>query len=183
MNQDGYTLTEMLAALLMIGLAVVGLAQAVRLLGSAQATVSDRLREAQALRAAEGNLSAMLSEGGPYRSSDRTFAGDSASMTFACDAPAPCSAALKGAGGDTELRLRQGESERAFLIPAPDARFVYESDTSSQIWPPNGPRQVLRAVHLVSASEEPVFTSRVWAEQPAECAFDSISRDCREATP
>jgi prepilin-type N-terminal cleavage/methylation domain-containing protein len=179
-NQDGYTLTEMLAALLMIGLAVGGLAQAMRLLGSAQGAASHRLHQTQSLRAAESGLAAMLSVGGPYRSSNQDFAGDSGSMSFACGGIKPCAASLVEAKGGVELYLKQEDTGRVFALPADHARFMYEGETAADHWPPEGPRQVLRAIHVVSAGNEPVFTSRIWAEQPVECAFDSISRDCRE---
>ena len=187
MNDDGYTLTEMLAALLMIGLAVGGLGQGLRVIGLLHGATGRTLGEERGLRAAKIGLERLLGQRGPFRSTEVGFRGEAFAFQVDCGAPEPCGARLEAAKNGSRLFLRdRGGQERAVrLTGTGKVRFTYDGPTESlPSWPPTGKRQTLKAVNLVRKSSEdetPLLTTRLWREQAADCAFDAISKDCRES--
>jgi len=76
MNDHGYTLAEMLAALLIIGLAMAGLTQAVRVLGLLQSSATRAAGEQRALRRVEVDFVGLLDGHGPFRSDETTLTGN-----------------------------------------------------------------------------------------------------------
>jgi prepilin-type N-terminal cleavage/methylation domain-containing protein len=186
MNEDGYTLTEMLAALLMIGLAVGGLSQGLRVIGLLQGATGRALGEERGLRAAKTGLEHLLGQRGPFRSTEPGFRGEASAFQVDCGAPEPCGAGLETKKKETRLLLRDGgEQERSVRLMGPGkVRFTYDGPTGSlPSWPPSGRGQTLKAVNLVRESAEgeaPLLTTRLWREQAGDCAFDAISKDCRE---
>ncbi|MBO9709877.1 MAG: hypothetical protein J7521_16875 [Caulobacter sp.] len=189
MSDDGYTLAEAMAALVMVGLAIGGIAQASFMFGKlsraavGQAVVGGRLDRAQT------DLAGFMSQAGPVV--DEAASGfDGAERTLAFDCGDDrCSAELASASGQTRLILRQ-RGRRAMIRALGDrarARFVYLDERGVQPRWPSGqaaaPRPVaLRAVALVDG-DVPLAVAPVWARQPATCGFDSISGDCRPVSP
>lgn len=187
MSQDGYTLAEALAALLIVGLAIGGLTQGVYVLGRLQAANGRATADARAVRAADRALVALLAEQGPFTSKDpERFTGDRRAFHFECGGAVPCGARLVGQARGARLAITGAEGRVSeFSLPnVPDPWFVYvDAVGRSDAWPPAGPHRTLSAVSLVSGpagQETPLANARLWIEQAPDCQFDSISQDCRE---
>jgi len=185
MSEDGYTLAEMLAALLMIGLAMAGLTQAVRVLGLFQSSAARLEGQQRAIRVAELNLANLMDGQGPFRSTEATFSGGPTSFQFDCGRPKPCGARLQpNAGGARIVTSNDHGDEKVALLPeGAEGHFTYVGDKAAlSSWPPAGERETLKAINLMQGSGQgPLVTTRLWVEQGADCAFDAIAQDCREA--
>ena len=189
MNDHGYTLAEMLAALVMIGLAVGGLTMGVRVIGHGEAQVAHATTEGGNLRTLQDALSTLLNNAGPFRTKDNaTFQGAGSAFSFICSAPTPCSASLTKSGEEMALQVRRmdGSAARFGIVDSGPMHFEYVgSQSRNQNWPPPPPiSDVLRSVELVrDADGAAIASTRIWREQPADCAFDPISGDCRAVAP
>jgi prepilin-type N-terminal cleavage/methylation domain-containing protein len=187
MGQAGYTMVEMLAALVMIGLAVSGLtiaaAQLGRLQGTARGDAIGAARESRLSTAFAG----LLERAGPFRTdAASTFKGDADAFSFSCG-DKTCGGEVVRAKDGLSLVLRRpsGLSETYALGKERSLAFEYEDEGGTQdSWPPSAtpsPR-TLHAIALVRqrlGEDTPLVEARIWTEQPADCAFDSISRSCR----
>lgn len=179
----GYTLSETLAAMAVLGLGIGGFSLGMQVIGGQQLAVSGEVAGLQAARAARFALEQALADGAPFRAyQPAQLTGDAAGFRFACGAAA-CEARL--ADGAMELS-RDGEKARRYRLPSTaPARFVYRGAAGSVggAWPSAAAgREALRSVSLVqdgADGEAVVFDARVWAEQPRACTFDSVLGDCR----
>src|SRR3569832_52463 len=188
MSEEGYTLTETLAALLMIGLALVGLTQALSVIGRMQRHASGSLSQGQSLREARLGLSSVLSGAGPFRSDTDALKGDGQAFAFACGQPSPCGARIERAGeGSQRLMLEFGGRVRSVPLSSSEPLvFSYEAQGAHfSAWPPvvaDQKRRSLNAVSLARRSAQGdalVARAPVWSEQSADCQFDLISQECR----
>lgn len=189
MSQDGYTLTETLAALLMIGLAIGGLSAGVRVIGLHQSAALRNISYSHDFRGADLALAKLFAGQGPFVSTERSsLAGTSDRFSFPCSGTKPCEAALSETPSGARLTV-QGVSGDAD-IPLPrvkQASFAYVSaDGPRSSWPPaHGQAETLRSIIVVgegSGVGAPLASVRLWREQPVACAFDPISQDCRVPT-
>lgn len=187
MNEAGFTLTETLAAMLILGLATGGMLTAMHAIGVQQERTGVRLADTSVRRAAETRLSRLLQAGGAFRAQDPDrLDGTKSEFRFACDAPAPCSVTLEEGAKGLELVVFQGDGSprRLPLRREGPAQFEYVGALSrGDVWPPGGvERQSLRAITLSRGSgreRELLLQARIWREQPTRCAFDVIMQDCR----
>ncbi len=186
MNEDGYTLVEMMAALAMIGLAIGGVAESAHAVKLIQTATVRSLGQDQTLARAQRGLARLFESEGPFRSDDAVaFTGGAAAFDFDCGAPARCGASLSPHGDDTTLTLAGpgGSHDRVVLRGLRGASFAYHDlEGQRAAWPPSGQRRSLRSVTLASASSPQataIATARVWVEQAPDCAFDPIMEDCR----
>jgi hypothetical protein len=186
-SDAGYTLAETLAALVMIGLAVGGLTEGVRALTRSQAASARIMSADRGLRGTETGLTRLLEGQGPFTTTaPKGFSGSATRFTFACGGAATCGAALVQAANGAELSLTTADG-RTRITPLPGvrgARFAYiDALGVGSVWPAPGPQQrTLRTIALTQTTlngEAPVLTARLWVEQPADCAFDPVSQDCR----
>ncbi|MDR3509243.1 MAG: type II secretion system protein [Caulobacteraceae bacterium] len=189
MNQDGYTLAETLAALVMIGLAMGGLTAGVRVIGLNQAATGRNLVQGQDLRVADQALSRLFQDQGPFLSSDSAgLRGATTELSFPCGASV-CGAKILADGAGSVLRFNGRASGQGLHLPrAQSARFAYVGTAGlSDRWPPRGAGQdTLRGVMVLADNgrgESPVADARLWRDQPVACAFDPISQVCRAPTP
>jgi hypothetical protein len=187
----GYTATEALAALAIIGLAIGGLTEGMAVLGRAQSATASTLTHANAIRTTARTLDQLLAQGGPFRS-DRAddFQGDASGFSFICGAQR-CSARVQGA----QIVLIRGDGATNILaLPATaKLKFIYGgSQGVSDVWPPPvapppAPQwQSLQSVALTdtkTGQAAPVAVSHLWVQQAANCDFDAITQDCRPTTP
>lgn len=188
MSDAGYTLTETLAAMAVIGLAIGSFSLGMQVLGAQQSAVGATVLKAQEVRAAQVWLERRLAEHAPFRAheADR-LSGDAAGFRFACGAAAACTVDVTQDTRGRRLRIFKGAGEAiAFRLPADDAatRFVYRGAGETVThWPPSsGARQALRSISLLQgegAAERAVFQTRIHAEQPQDCQFDPVMQDCR----
>ena len=187
MRDAGYTLSECLAALAILSLASLGVLRCVQLLADAHLREARSAASAKDLREAQSMMDQLLGAAGPFRSHQpERFAGAAQAFSFACDREVPCQVSLVEDRGEVALRIdeppKHGRALR--LHAAGPAHFIYRGALGpSDVWPPPRPeRQALRAVAVVSdgaGDERALLQSTIWAEQPADCAFDPVLQDCR----
>lgn len=187
MTDAGYTLTETLAAMAVISLAVGGLSLGAQVIGGAQLRTAQVVSQLQSLRDAQERLETLMGRGAPFvvqRPED--LSGDASGFRFTCAAAAPCEARLAASDTTTTLTISRGDpAAKPMAVSFPGAaRFVYRNaDAASDAWPPSGPtRQALRSVSLVTSDpkgEAAILVAKVWSVQLARCGFDPITQDCR----
>jgi hypothetical protein len=185
-NDAGYTATEALAALAILGLAVGGLTSGLKVIGQGELATSRKVAETVALRAASDEFAILVRGQGPFRSDDpASLAGDARRLSFPCDGGA-CEAQLTATG----LRLRAPHrADWAIVLSDPvNLRFHYRGSVSEvPAWPPAPPPlpapqwQVLQAIILERLpGGEAVAVTRIASAQAADCDFDGILQDCRK---
>jgi hypothetical protein len=184
MNDDGYTLAEALAAMLILGLAMGGLIEGARVIGRMQTPIVASRADEKALRRAETGLAAFLKLRG---GGDRSLAGSAQGFTFDCPAE-NCGLSLTRNGGKTTLILRRGEVAQTFPLPhAGKISLVYMArDGRFDRWPPPGPARDLTGIMVVGTTaqgELPLVVARSWIEHPKACEFDMIAKGCRTSAP
>lgn len=183
MSDAGYTLVETLAALLVLTLAMSGLAGSMKVLSDQQARVTSVIAQNEARQRAQAALDALFAGQGPFGSHQpQRFDGNASALTFDCQAAAPCGAQLDVRPQGLALILRAESGEVTYPLPGAGGRFVYEGRRGvSATWPPqSSERQALRAVSLETTDAgRTLLRSPVWLEQPVNCAFDPVLEDCR----
>ena len=188
MTDDGYTLAEMLVALVVIGLTVGGLTEGVRAIGRLQDSTGRALADGRRLDQIGEGLDRLMDDRGPFASTGASlFQGLASGFSFPCGGPSPCGAVLAPAQGGISLRLAEPDgSSRVFNLPGVQAaRFTYAGTlTYGPTWPAASQEpQTLRTIGLVATTaaggDTPVASVRLWAEQGPDCVYDAISRACR----
>ena len=179
-SEAGYTLTEMLAALLILGLATGGLVEGGFALSRLQMASAARVRAFTTSRGVQARFAGLLAAAGPFRSTGQDFEGTAEDFHFACGS-ALCGAGLRG---NDHLELDTPTALDLSLGQGVEARFLYVgSATTQETWPPTGGTpQRLQSVLLVSGrgdGEIALATADVWRQEEPTCAFDAIVKDCR----
>jgi hypothetical protein len=137
------------------------------------------------MRRAQSSFERLVEGWGPFRSDHpENLTGDPTGFRFACGQSSPCAAGLDDRGGKLFLTLDDGHGgvQALPLDRAGPAEFTYRgSEDVSGAWPPSaGGLQVIRTISLdAPGAPEPILVARLWREQPADCAFDSVMQDCR----
>ncbi len=193
MSQDGYTLAETLAALVMIGLAMGGLTAGVRVIGINQSAADRRLTQTKVGLETDRTLGRLFAGQGPFNTNDvQGLRADEHALDFECGAAVRCGAWMTK---DTKgIGLSVVDPHGRTSVPLPgvrSARFAYVGSTATtEVWPPNlrdqADSETLRSVLVLAdrgAGEAPIASARIWRQQPLSCAFDPISETCRTATP
>lgn len=186
-GQDGYTLVEALAALVMVGLAVGGLMQASRVIRVLFDDGERRRIEIAPEQAAAWRLGQLLWDQGPFHSDDpKGFDGDSQAFQFECG-DAVCGATLTSDASGTRLDTRDasGHSVSVFMPRLRHARFVYGGAFSfRERWPSsdaNNSFDFLRTLAIVSSTDNsdfPIAQVRLWKEYSPNCRFDPVNGRC-----
>lgn len=186
MIQNGYTLVEVLAALFIVGLAMTGLMQGLHVVGRSQAAAAQGLGEHGAMQDLSRQLDAAVGCKGPFVSSTpEAFTGSARGFDYDCGVGRRCDVQLTRSDRGEMLLIRGDGAQRRLLLPkGGGSRFVYRGAADAfEAWPPTDvERQRLTSITLMQRREHgeaPLATSRLWVDQPAPCAFDYISRDCR----
>lgn len=187
MSEAGYTLTETLAALAILGLAIGGLTSAMQVMGRQQAAANGLSAHITAARAGETAVERFLAGHGPFRAHEPDrLAGDGRAFAFDCGAAEPCrvTVAQEAAGLVLKLRDETGAERSLPLLQPGPARLVYQGAVEAVgAWPPAGPgRQPLRSISLVQTTDQgdaAILEARLVREQAADCAFDAVMQDCR----
>ena len=192
MNDAGYTLSEMLAALVMIGLAVGGLTQGVQVIGLIQSAGAHALAESRALRRSQAIIDSLLEGRGPFATdTGRRLVGTARGFQFDCDRATPCTAEVGPLGQGVQLVVEENDRIATVLLPTgiDTARFSYGGAWGrADTWPPTEVvgRVTLSWVALTGrrgsvelGADVPLVLSRLWTEQPRHCVFDAIALACR----
>lgn len=189
MSQDGYTATEALAALAIVGMAVGSLAAGMKVVGLAEGRASSAIAPTVAYRTASSALDALFRGHGPFRSNrPQDFHGDRSGFQFACG-EARCTARLDGSA--LVLTDADGASNRITLPSSGGVHLTYASLLgASDVWPPAQPPppapqwEVLSGVEISDDSDAAALAfAPLWQQQSASCQFDVVTQDCRGALP
>ncbi len=194
MTEDGYTLAEALAAMLILGLSVGGMVKGADAIGQFERRTATAAASTVKSKALDTQLKRLLSEAGPFLSDgEGGFVGGANALSFPC--ASTCRADLVSEGAGAKLKIKVLGRDQTLELGAVargsrPLRFQYESNTGSfDRWPPldnADPGQIpaaLRKVSLIGGSGETLADVRLWPEQSRDCAFDSIARLCRKAAP
>jgi len=190
MSDAGYTLVEMLVALIIVGLAISGLSAGMGLLGRLQSTDAQAVFHFNAMHSAQLGIESLFTGRGPVRSVDEPgLVGDATAFRMPCGPEAACQAQLTRdpqGRGRLVLSTGQGQPQTVDLHEPGPLSFSYVDEAGPEpVWPPiAGGRHALRAVAVMRgpsalAGQPVVLEARVWSEHPADCAFDVALRDCR----
>jgi prepilin-type N-terminal cleavage/methylation domain-containing protein len=188
-NDKGYTLAEMLVALMIIGLLMAGLGRGVSLLSNLQGAASTSIGRHWEIRNARENLASLLDGRGPFLTagpSASDFSGSPHDFKFNCGSASRCGASLSEDGSAVRLQISRpsGDTVVARLPGVSHASFLYGSDQSfGSDWPRQSDKpQALRWIFITeepSGGPKPLFSVPVLVDQAADCQFDTITRTCR----
>ena len=180
-QEAGYTLAEMLAALVIVGLTMEGVFQAGDLLERQQRKAISTSRSLDGDRVTSARFQDLLNAYQPVQPDGSDLRGDENGFDFACGQQT-CGAHLERAEKGEFLRLNFPRPEAHPLDPT-DAQFVYVAEAGeSGSWPRSSTRpERLRAVLLVAgrSASHPLAAARIWRQEPPGCRFDTVSRSCR----
>lgn len=182
MNDAGYTLSEVLAALLMIGLAMTGFGEALHVFtgGSLHAAaMQGQVADQAKIRQAVGELPTDV---GPFGGADQTLTGSPQALSFACGLASVCSLAVTSRGGKTVLRGVTADGETSVTLSSLSGlRLSYLSAKDGSAWSnwPNGRADDRLAAVAVYALSRPVAVLRFAKAQRGVCAFDVSFGNCR----
>lgn len=178
MSDDGYTLVEMLVAMLIIGLAIGGVAESTRVLGLIQSRTVHSADAAMSTHAAEAALDALFNDHGPFPSDVATgLAGQPRRLTFPCQGGV-CRAAIRDVpqGSALDLNLPHGAAKQVLLTSLRRLSFNYvDAKGTGAMWPPVNPKdwRLLRAVSITDgtgSANPPLALTRLWLEQEPGCS-------------
>jgi type II secretory pathway pseudopilin PulG len=186
-SEAGYTLTETLAAMAVIGMTVGALSLGVQVIGKLQASTSQVVGQLQSTRAAQQTMEQLLARGAPFGSKrPARLSGTERDFRFECGDPAPCSAHIIDDAKQSRVIVARGLASAPATVAAlrGPGRFIYGSaKASSDVWPPSAPgEQALRSIVLMQMAREgetPLIAAKIWSEQAAQCAFDPVVQDCQ----
>lgn len=189
-GEDGYTTAEALAALAILGLAMAGLTTSLGLVGAGQAKSRMRVEQAVLQRTADQALDRLVAFSPPFRSDQAShLVGDADGFEVDCLEARRCGARIDN--GELVVLGRDGLETRTRLPTGQAPRFVYVgSYSANKTWPPApmpppAPAwQTLSAVLIQSTSQtgdKPLAMARVWRQQRADCEYDVVIQDCRNA--
>lgn len=182
-GEAGYTLSEMLAALFIVSLAMGGALQAGFLLERQQRSTVSQTRTLDGARNTAARFEALLNAYEPT-ANGAVFEGEPQRFSFPCVGQT-CSAQLAPSGD--ALRLEGPHPTVLPLSGVHRPRFAYlGGGVESDRWPvASSHPKPLQAVLLLDEGhedEDAVLTARIWREEPRGCRFDVIARACRGAS-
>lgn len=159
----GFTLTEMLVALLIISLSMAGLLAAVKLVSRYDQRLITTRNEARAVKTFAENLQAQLLARQPII--DNRIDGDKRTIGYSCDA-----------------NIQRGVHDCRLSVPHGELAYVSQGE-SLNAWPVQnlkvGETRRLEAVVWRSKAGKTLAIVKLPVEQGADCQFDMISRTCR----
>jgi prepilin-type N-terminal cleavage/methylation domain-containing protein len=178
MNDEGYTLVEMLVALGIISLMLGGLVESSRVFGRSQTAASHALHDIATRAATDRVLRELVEDKGPFLSSGvGGFEGGRFGFSFDCGAGVRCAAGIKRGSGETRLEAYGGARlPRSIRLPGhPSLRYSGDDGATVQ-WPPSGDDlTALRSISLVDDDKgsAPLATVTIPIDDPPVCAAGS----------
>ncbi|MCE3290958.1 MAG: hypothetical protein K0R83_2970 [Caulobacter sp.] len=174
---NGYTLVEMLAALLVLGLAMTALVQTTRTFAQTSQRTSMAISKVDSARTVETFLLRQLGSG-PFASaadgSEAVLQGDEQHVRYRC-VTGSCELAVRDMPSP---RLEAGDG-RSVPLPAPGLRFRFiSSDAASAVFPQGDAEDRLAAIALVDPRGSAFAVWRTATQQSAGCAFDDVNHRC-----
>lgn len=183
MSDDGFVLSDTLAALAILGLTMSGVVIGGTLLARIQARTDLEMSRVMGLKRASMALNDLLGQAGPFRSRDAAFNGGPLAFDFECGA-ARCGARLVTDQENAVLTVTgaSGQPETITLTGVGETRFSYASFTGSgQTWPRASvkPDRLHQVALLQVPAQAPLAQATLSKDQPMTCEFDVISQECR----
>ena len=182
MNDGGYTLVEMLAAVSILGLAFGGLAESASIMGRLQRHATLEAQAAAHESVLQNSLSLLLRGAGPFPGNG-SFVGQPAAFEFTRDGSA-CRAAIDAKGAAAELKMTCAALTSTTAVPASAAFRYADTDDVGPDWPTAGkPDLLLKSVSLIDTrnGDRPLATTLISVDEPATCLFDVVAQQCRGA--
>lgn len=176
-TQNGYTLVEVLGAVLVLGLAMAGLSQALYSIGRVQERTTREVALARAAGEAE-RLMARSIDAMAEASERSAVSATSSSVTSTCDGK-PCALRVETEGRRTAVvSVAHGRVVRS-TYPEPGLGLAFVTPEGfGRSWS-GGSREPMPAVQLVQG-ERIIAYHRPVASQSAACVYDPSSRRCVE---
>lgn len=188
MRQAGYTLVEMLAALLIIGLAIGALVQALTVITRSQTVAVQLDEQSRALAEASNKLNELVTQAQHGDPALAALRGDPSRLDMRC-AASTCGAVVSSDGHRSFIAFDLVGGRHIVELPGVSgARFMFEGERNPLLsWPAKTQtdegRQVLRAIVLEGVAQgasRPLARVQIAPKQPWTCDFDMISQSCRE---
>lgn len=183
---DGYTLAECLVALFIIGLTLVGVSAAARLISRDQSHAVALAHSGERLRSVQEELDRFMAGQGPFTGPDAdVFEGQPSGFRFRCAPTEDCRVWLSPSPNGMTLRLAGPHLHRTILLEGVrSAQFSYGgARTIGPIWPADAATvQPLKSIGLMAKTDAgpvPIADVQVWIDQGPACEFDVILKDCR----
>lgn len=182
MNDAGYTLTEALAALLMIGLAMTGMGEALHVFANGQlraAALEGEGADGAKIRQAVAELPTDV---GPFVGAAGRLEGSPQALSYPCGVASLCGLRTSVQDGKVVLSVDSPRAPRRLpLARMSDLRLAYLSARDGSTWPtwPNGRAGDRLGAVAVFATKGPVAILRFAKTQRGVCAFDAGLGDCR----
>jgi len=186
MSDDGYTLVEMLVALVMVGLATGGLSLAARHVAETERRVRGQHDIGLQLDRLRNTAGADLASGGPYAVGDgnpTTLNGDRSTVRYDCKVSG-CALALAGPVRRQIASVTSSTGRRDYpltgLGPLSWSYVSARDGRQTSAWPPQDRSDSLASIALLNASA-PILVLRTPMQQPSICTFDAASHTCLPA--
>jgi len=185
MGDDGYTLAESLAAMMVLSLTMAALWAGLAAFSSLQARVTQTSegpkRERQA-RSAMNGLAAFIDPAGGAEAG--SLVGEPRRLQVGCGRARPCEAEILRSRGHDDLRISDdGGSREIALVKGGRYEFRYWGDQEEAVWPPaKTSLRRLRAISLRRVEPNPGITAvivKLWRDEPVDCVYDSVRQGCR----
>lgn len=182
MREAGYTLVEMMVALVIVGGTAAAFSEGVAAMNRIQADAGASLGQGRGQARVQQALSHFLEARGPFGTvpGGQVLTGEATVLDFKCG-PSTCHAGLEADGDARFLRLEDesGEPLRIALPRGGESRFHYsDGETWLSAWPPKDDNRLLRSVSIVSRAG-PAAVAQLALQQRADCEFDPIVKSCR----
>jgi len=184
MNEDGYTLVEMLAAISILAMLVAGLGECMHLFGRFQTDALNLTASAAEQAKIQRYLDDSFRNEGPFWSlTPRTLIGRSDRISYECGKAAHCVISIIR---EHSSELLQGSLDPSapVRINANNAHFMFLANGREySIWPARVPANVrLIAVSILDGRNMPMATARLQTTERAGCVFDIVALSCKEGS-
>lgn len=184
---DGYTLAEALAALLILGMAMTGLFAGTRVLVQAQGRTSNLVADDRAIAQARTAFDGAATNAWATRALlANRFDGDARGFRYSCNGlTTVCGVSLSDNGADSLLLVIGPDGDRTrWKLPHGRAAYLVYNSTSGGFrgWQAGNNHGLLRSISVVrpvGGGDSPMISARLWIEQSQTCEFDTITRACR----
>jgi len=184
MNEDGYTLVEMLAAISILSMLVGGLGECMHLFGRFQSDALSFTNNANEQAKAQRYLDESFEGEGPFWSlSPRTLAGRPDKISYDCGRAAQCVITIDRGEASTLLE-RDSDPTASVRLRSTDVHFLYFSEGREFAnWPARTLANIrLTAISILDGREAPLATVRLRTTEHTGCVFDIVALSCKEGS-
>ncbi|WP_271065635.1 prepilin-type N-terminal cleavage/methylation domain-containing protein [Caulobacter sp. NIBR1757] len=180
-RRTGFTLTEMLVALLVLGLAMAAIAQATRVQAGLSKRVLSATDKVSRARAVDSFLRHALGAGpysGATSSVEPSARGGESLLVFACAEAASCT--LQITDHPRPRLILAGPETRVISLPRAGLSFRYltADQPPARHYPAPGSASGLLGIAIVSDYGERIAATNFSAQQASDCAYDDSNHRC-----